>query len=128
VNKSSINLQDVFLNQVRKDRLAVTVYMTNGFQLKGYVRGFDNFTVVLDSDGKQQLIYKHAISTVSPIKPVNLIFADNTQSHASHMSAGRPVGGAMGAGGTGGHAGPAPYGQSPQGAGLPNSGGYPSNR
>ena len=97
MNKSSINLQDVFLNQVRKDRLAVTVYMTNGFQLKGYVRGFDNFTVVLDSDGKQQLIYKHAISTVSPIKPVNLIFADNAQSHGSHSGAGRQTG-ALGSG------------------------------
>ena len=77
MNKSSINLQDVFLNQVRKEKMAVTIYMTNGFQLKGYVRGFDNFTVVLDSEGKQQLIYKHAISTVSPLKPVNLIFASD---------------------------------------------------
>ena len=78
MNKQGINLQDVFLNQVRKEKLAVTVYMTNGFQLKGVVRGFDNFTVVLDSDGKQQLIYKHAISTVSPVKPVNMIFNENT--------------------------------------------------
>jgi len=77
LSKQSINLQDVFLNQVRKEKLAVTVYMTNGFQLKGVVKGFDNFTVVLDSDGKQQLIYKHAISTVSPVKPVNMIFSDN---------------------------------------------------
>ena len=78
MSKQSINLQDVFLNQVRKEKLAVTIYMTNGFQLKGVVKGFDNFTVVLDSDGKQQLIYKHAISTVSPVKPVNMIFSDNT--------------------------------------------------
>jgi host factor-I protein len=78
LSKQAINLQDVFLNQARKEKLAVTVYMTNGFQLKGVVKGFDNFTVVLDSDGKQQLIYKHAISTVSPIKPVNMIFGDNT--------------------------------------------------
>ena len=77
LNKQTINLQDVFLNQVRREKLAVTVYMTNGFQLKGVVKGFDNFTVVLDSDGKQQLIYKHAISTVSPLKPVNMIFSDN---------------------------------------------------
>ena len=77
MNRNTINLQDVFLNQVRKDKLAVTIYMTNGFQLKGYVRGFDNFTVVLESEGKQQLIYKHAISTVSPVKPVNMIFSDN---------------------------------------------------
>jgi host factor-I protein len=62
------------LNQVRKERIAVTIYLTNGFQLKGMVKGFDNFTVVLDSDGKQQLVYKHAISTISPMRIVNLIF------------------------------------------------------
>ncbi len=72
--KSTINLQDIFLNQVRKEHIAVTIYLTNGFQLKGMVKGFDNFTVVLDSDGKQQMVYKHAISTITPIKMVNLIF------------------------------------------------------
>jgi host factor-I protein len=77
MNKSNINLQDVFLNQVRKEHIPVTVYLTNGFQLKGTVKGFDNFTVVLDSDSRQQLIYKHAISTISPQKLVNLIFNDN---------------------------------------------------
>ena len=56
MSKSTINLQDVFLNQVRKEHIPVTVYLTNGFQLKGLVKGFDNFTVVLDSDGRQQLI------------------------------------------------------------------------
>ena len=60
------NLQDSFLNQVRKDKLMVTMFLMNGFQLHGIVRGFDGFTVVLDSDGKQQLIYKHAISTIVP--------------------------------------------------------------
>lgn len=74
--KSTINLQDIFLNQVRKDHIAVTIYLTNGFQLKGMVKGFDNFTVILDSDGKQQLVYKHAISTISPMRIVNLIFND----------------------------------------------------
>lgn len=77
MNKNNINLQDVFLNQVRKEHIAVTIYLTNGFQLKGIVRGFDNFTVVLDSDGRQQLVYKHAISTISPMKIVNLIFNEN---------------------------------------------------
>ncbi|NLN65422.1 MAG: RNA chaperone Hfq [Clostridiaceae bacterium] len=72
----NINLQDVFLNQVRKEHVPVTVYLTNGFQLRGMVKGFDNFTVVLDSEGKQQLVYKHAISTVSPMKAVNVIFSD----------------------------------------------------
>ena len=72
MNKSQINLQDSFLNQVRKDNIPVTVYLVNGFQLKGLVRGFDNFTVILDFEGKQQMVYKHAISTVMPFKPVNL--------------------------------------------------------
>jgi host factor-I protein len=79
VNKPNINLQDVFLNQVRKEHIAVTIYLTNGFQLKGLVKGFDNFTVVLDTDGKQQLIYKHAISTISPMKMVNIIFNDSNK-------------------------------------------------
>lgn len=69
--KGSINLQDAFLNQVRKDNVSVTVYLINGFQLKGNVRGFDNFTVVLDSEGRQMLIYKHAISTITPARPVH---------------------------------------------------------
>ncbi|RCX10361.1 RNA-binding protein Hfq [Anaerobacterium chartisolvens] len=77
--KNNINLQDVFLNQVRKEHIAVTIYLTNGFQLKGMVKGFDNFTVVLDTDGRQQLVYKHAISTISPIKAVNLIFNENKE-------------------------------------------------
>lgn len=80
MNKNNINLQDVFLNQVRKEHVAVTIYLTNGFQLKGIVKGFDNFTVVLESDGKQQLVYKHAISTISPMKQVNMIFNENNRS------------------------------------------------
>jgi host factor-I protein len=65
------NLQDAFLNQARRDRIPVTVFLMNGFQLKGIVRGFDSFTVVVDSDGKQQMIYKHAISTLVPGRPVD---------------------------------------------------------
>ncbi|NLP47032.1 MAG: RNA chaperone Hfq [Epulopiscium sp.] len=72
----SLNLQDVFLNQVRKDQIPVTIFLTNGFQLKGIVKGFDNFTVILDSEGKQQMIYKHAISTMVPIKTISLPFID----------------------------------------------------
>ena len=64
------NLQDLFLNQARRDRAQITMFLMNGFQLHGIVRGFDSFTVVLESDGKQQLIYKHAISTVVPPRPV----------------------------------------------------------
>ena len=66
------NLQDLFLNQTRKDRQSVTLFLMNGFQLRGVVTGFDCFTVVLDTDGKQQIIYKHAISTIVPIHPVSL--------------------------------------------------------
>ncbi len=68
--QKTINLQDAFLNQARRERLNVTMFLMNGFQLHGVVRGFDGFTVVLDSDGRQQLIYKHAISTVVPPKPI----------------------------------------------------------
>ena len=64
------NLQDSFLNQLRKDKSTVTMFLMNGFQLHGVVKSFDGFTVVLDSDGKQQLIYKHAISTVVPPRPI----------------------------------------------------------
>lgn len=70
-----INLQDVFLNQARKDKIPVTIYITNGFQFKGVVKGFDNYTVILDTDGKQNLIYKHAISTITPFKPVSILDA-----------------------------------------------------
>lgn len=66
------NLQDIFLNQVRRERSVVTMFLMNGFQLHGIVRGFDGFTVVLESDGKQQLIYKHAISTVVPPRAIEL--------------------------------------------------------
>ena len=65
-----INLQDTFLNSLRKNNIYVTVFLLNGFQLKGIIKSYDNFTVLLDSDGKQQLIYKHAISTFIPAKPV----------------------------------------------------------
>ena len=69
MNKSPINLQDTFLNQVRKENLPVTIYLVNGFQLKGLIKGFDNFTVVIEFEGRQQMVYKHAISTVMPIRP-----------------------------------------------------------
>ena len=70
MNKVNNNLQDVFLNESRKGHIPVTIHLTNGFQLKGFVKGFDNFTVILDSDGKQTLIYKHAVSTISPLTPI----------------------------------------------------------
>lgn len=66
------NLQDIFLNQVRREKQVVTMFLMNGFQMHGTVKGFDGFTVILDSDGKQQLIYKHAISTIVPPKSLEL--------------------------------------------------------
>lgn len=70
-----MNLQDVFLNQARKERIPVTIYITNGFQFKGIVKGFDNYTVILDTEGRQNLIYKHAISTITPLRPISLLDA-----------------------------------------------------
>lgn len=75
--QKTANLQDVFLNRVRKDKLPVTMFLMNGFQLRGTVTGFDSFVVVLDSEGKQQMIYKHAISTIVPAKTVGLGDTEN---------------------------------------------------
>jgi len=70
VNKQQSNLQDIFLNNARKDKIQLTIHLLNGFQLKGIVKGFDNFTVILDCDNKQMLLYKHSISTITPINPI----------------------------------------------------------
>ncbi len=75
--KNNINLQDIFLNKVRKENISITIFLVNGYQLKGYVKGFDNYTIVLSSEGKQQLIYKHAISTISPSIDVNFMNRNN---------------------------------------------------
>lgn len=82
MNKSAINLQDTFLNQVRKENLPVTIYLVNGFQLKGLIKGFDNFTVVIEFEGRQQMVYKHAISTVMPIRPINFAAASAGDSNS----------------------------------------------
>lgn len=66
------NLQDGFLNRVRQEKVPVTMFLMNGFQMRGVVRGFDSFVVILETDGKQQMIYKHAISTVSPTRPIDV--------------------------------------------------------
>jgi len=68
----SINIQDFYLNQLRKNHIPVTVFLTNGFQLRGILKAFDNFTVLIESDGKQQLVFKHAISTFAPAKNIDL--------------------------------------------------------
>ena len=72
------NLQDIFLTQARRERRPVTLFLMNGFQMRGIVRGFDSFTVVLETDGKQQLIYKHAISTLVPSQSVDMTGGANT--------------------------------------------------
>ena len=66
------NLQEIFLTQARRERRPVTMFLMNGFQMRGFITGFDAFTVVLTSDGKQQIIYKHAISTIVPERPISL--------------------------------------------------------
>ena len=75
MNKA-LNLQDVFLNQARKDRIPITCILTNGFQFKGIVKGFDSYTVIIDADGKQELVFKHAISTIAPFRNVDLTEGD----------------------------------------------------
>ena len=65
-------LQDAFLNYIRREKIPVTLFLMNGFQLRGVVRSFDSFVVLIDADGRQQMIYKHAISTVAPARPVSL--------------------------------------------------------
>ena len=67
------NLQDIFLTCARKENLPVTLFLVNGFQLRGTISGFDCFVVVLDSEGKQQVIYKHAISTIVPLRSISLM-------------------------------------------------------
>lgn len=70
VTKSVNNIQDIFLNNARKNKTNLTIHLLNGFQIKGVVKGFDNFTVILECDGNMMLIYKHSISTITPEKPI----------------------------------------------------------
>ncbi|MDE6729816.1 MAG: RNA chaperone Hfq [Oscillospiraceae bacterium] len=78
MNKN-LNLQDTFLNQARKERILVTTYLVNGFQCKGIVKGFDNYVVIFDCAGQQQLVYKHAISTIAPSRPVSILDSEDKQ-------------------------------------------------
>ena len=74
-----LNLQDVFLNQARKERIGVTIFLTNGFQFKGVVRGFDSYIVILECEGKQNLVYKHAISTIIPSRTISILDAEEKE-------------------------------------------------
>ena len=69
----AVNLQEAILFEVRRDKVPVTLFLMNGFQLRGVITGYDNFVVVLVSEGKQQMIYKHAISTLAPMKPLKAV-------------------------------------------------------
>ena len=71
------NLQDAFLNQARREKIPTTMFLINGFQLRGTVTGYDSFTVVLETDGKQQMIYKHAISTIVPSRTLDIPAIDS---------------------------------------------------
>ena len=73
----TINLQDNFLNQVRRENIPVTIHLVNGFQMKGSVRGFDSFVIIIDSMGKQQMIYKHAVSTITPVQTVKALLEES---------------------------------------------------
>ena len=77
MSKQGVNLQDVFLNQARKEKILLTFIMITGYQFKGMVSGFDNYTVIIDFEGKQSLVYKHAISTIIPSRPITFTGADN---------------------------------------------------
>lgn len=82
MQKSMIILQDVFLNQVRKEKIVVTIHLTNGYQIKGMIKGFDNFIIIIESEGKQLMLYKHAVSTISPTKTVMFPFTDKAPEKA----------------------------------------------
>ena len=71
-NIQKINIQDNFLLRARREDVPVTMFLMNGFQMRGVIRGFDAFVVVLESEGRQQIIYKHAISTIAPVRPILL--------------------------------------------------------
>ncbi|MCL2262230.1 MAG: RNA chaperone Hfq [Defluviitaleaceae bacterium] len=66
----AMDYQDRLLNAVQNGNIQVTIYLTSGFQIRGQIRGFDAYVLIVESDGKQQMVYKHAISTVVPVKPI----------------------------------------------------------
>lgn len=73
MKNSVLNLQDLFLNSARKERIPVTIYLMNGVQVRGHVKGFDSYIIMLEGDNRQQnMIYKHAVSTIIPSKYINL--------------------------------------------------------
>ena len=77
--KKTANLQDIFLTKARKQGVPLTVFLVNGFQMRGVITGFDSFVVILESDGKQQMLYKHAILTIVPIAAIDLKGAEESE-------------------------------------------------
>ena len=77
--KKTANLQDIFLTKARKQGVPLTVFLVNGFQMRGVITGFDSFVVILESDGKQQMLYKHAISTIVPIAAIDFKGAEESE-------------------------------------------------
>jgi host factor-I protein len=86
-SEKSQNVQDVFLNHIRKNKTPVTIFLVNGVKLQGIVTWFDNFSVLLRRDGHTQLVYKHAISTVMPSVPIQLFEPDKVESGAETEAA-----------------------------------------
>ncbi len=78
-NKGVIVFQDIFLNQVRRDHIPVTIHLVNGFQIRGFIKGFDNYVIIVESEGKQMMLYKQAISTITPSRPVPLSSDNNEE-------------------------------------------------
>ena len=93
--KNTLPLQDAYLLAIKRENAPVTIYLRNGFQLRGHVRGFDNFTIILEYDGKPHLVYKHAVSTVSPQTSVQFSGADLTPARAVAVADERPTAAAV---------------------------------
>lgn len=92
MNKPQLNLQDTFLNQVRKENIGVTIYLIGGVQLRGNVRGFDSFTILLDSPGKPtQMVYKHAVTSIVPMRPIQNLYTDAIREATAQPAAPSPT-------------------------------------
>jgi|SRR5579883_2504915 len=119
MNRSQVNLQDTFLNRVRRENITVTIFLVGGYKLTGVVRGFDAFTVLLDSPGKPtQLIYKHSITSVVPMRPVPNIYQEALREAGHLPPEGQPAsaGEQPAANSAAGNGAAAPAGTSPEGA------------
>ena len=84
--KKNMNMQDLFLNKIRKENNEVTIYLINGYQIKGYIKGFDNYVLIIENNDKQQMVYKHAVSTLIPQKQVTFIFSDKSNDNGNKQA------------------------------------------